>query len=43
MTSGLFRPTMADVTALLASPELAPSLSENSAFFVAATYPVRLS
>ncbi len=43
MTSGLFRPTMADVTALLASPELAPSLLENSAFFVAATYPVRLS
>ena len=43
MSSGVFRPILADLNALLAEPSLAPSLADHVPFFIAATYPVRLT
>ena len=43
MSSGVFRPTLADLNALLAEQTLAPMLAGHVPFFIAATYPVRLT
>ena len=43
MSSGEFRPTLADLNALLAERTLAPLLADHVPFFIAATYPVRLT
>ena len=43
MSSGVFRPSLADLNALLAEQALAPVLADHVPFFIAATYPVRLT